>query len=103
MFSTITQSQFIDEFRAHGRQDQFSYNALVALFQHMEEMEEQTGEPLQLDVIALCCEFAEYADLDEYNADYCAAGDDPDTMQDIEDKTLVIYIGKSESFLIQQY
>jgi len=99
MFSTITQSQFIDEFRAHGRKDQFSYKALVALFAHMEEMEEQTGEPLQLDVIGLCCEYAEYEDIEEYNADYTKA----ETMEDIEDRTTVIYIGRGDAFLIQQY
>ena len=99
MFSTITQSQFIDEFRAHGRQDQFSYNALVALFAHMQDMEEQTGEELQLDVIALCCEYAEYEDIEEYNADYTKA----ETMEDIEDRTAVIYIRRGDAFLIQQY
>jgi hypothetical protein len=99
MFSTITQSQFIDEFRAHGRQDQFSYNALVALFAHMQDMEEQTGEELQLDVIALCCEYAEYEDIEEYNADYTKA----ETMEDIEDRTAVIYIRRGDAFLIQQH
>tara|TARA_R110000868_G_scaffold711_4_gene5134 strand:+ start:1070 stop:1378 length:309 start_codon:yes stop_codon:yes gene_type:complete len=102
MFTAINQSQFIDEFRAHGRQDQFSYGALVALFQSLEEMEEQTGEELELDVIGLCCEFAEYADLEAYNADYNDSSD-AQTMQDIEDRTTVIYIGKGDSFLIQQY
>ena len=99
MFSTITQSQFIDEFRAHGRQDQFSYGALVALFQYMVEMEDQTGEELQLDVIALCCEYAEYEDIEEYNADY----DKAETMEDIEDRTAVIYIRRGDAFLIQQH
>lgn len=104
MFSTITQSMFIDEFRAHGRQDQFSYKALVALYAHMVDMEEQTGEELQLDVVGLCCEFTEYEDLQEYNADYNTGDpEDADTMEDIEDKTNVIRIGKGESFLIQQY
>ena len=99
MFTKINQSQFIDEFRAHGRQDQFSYNALVALFQYMVEMEDQTGEELQLDVIALCCEYAEYEDIEEYNADYTKA----ETMEDIEDRTTVIYIHRGDAFLIQQY
>ena len=99
MFTKINQSQFIDEFRAHGRQDQFSYKALVALFAHMQDMEEQTGEDLQLDVIALCCEFSEYEDIEEYNADY----DKAETMEDIEDRTTVIYIGRDDAFLIQHY
>lgn len=99
MFTTITQSQFIDEFKAHGRQDQFSYGALVALFQYMEEMEEQTGEELELDVVALCCEYTEYSSFEAYNREYHNA----DNMEDVEGMTTVIYIGKTESFLIQQY
>ena len=100
MFTKINQSQFIDEFRAHGRQDQFSYGALVALFNWLEEIE-FTAE---LDVIGLCCEFAEYSDLEEYNADYNTGDpEDADTMEDIENKTTLIRIGKGESFLIQQY
>ena len=100
MFTTITQSMFIDEFRAHGRQDQFSYKALVALFNWLEEIE-FTGE---LDVIGLCCEFAEYEDLQEYNADYNTGDpEDADSMEDIENKTTLIRIGKGEAFLIQQY
>lgn len=99
MFTKINQSQFIDEFRAHGRQDQFSYGALVALYAHMVDMEEQTGEELQLDVIALCCEYTEYLNFEAYNREYHNA----DNMEDVESMTTVIYIGKGESFLIQQY
>jgi hypothetical protein len=99
MFTKINQSQFIDSFRSMGRETQFSYGALCALFQYMSELEEQTGEELELDVIALCCEFTEYASFEEYNREYHNA----DNMEDIESMTTVIYIDKGESFLIQQY
>jgi hypothetical protein len=99
MFTKINQSQFIDSFRNMGRETQFSYGALVALFQYMEEMEESCGEEVELDVVALCCEFTEYASFEEYNREYHNA----DNMEDIESMTTVIYIDKGESFLIQQY
>lgn len=102
MFSKINQAQFIDEFRQYGRQNQFSHGALVALFNHLEEMEELRGEELQLDVIALCCGFAEYATLDEYNKEHNKDAD-PVTMDDIDSSTPVVYIGKTGSFLIEQY
>jgi hypothetical protein len=99
MFTKINQSQFIDSFRNMGRETQFSYGALCALFQYMEDIEESCGEELELDVIALCCEFTEYASFEEYNREYHNA----DNMEDVESMTTVIYIGKGESFLIQQY
>jgi hypothetical protein len=99
MFTKINQSQFIDSFRSMGRETQFSYGALCALFQYMEDTEDNCGEEVELDVIALCCEFTEYASFEEYNREYHNA----DNMEDVESMTTVIYIDKGESFLIQQY
>jgi hypothetical protein len=47
-------SQFRDAFRAAGRQDQFSYEALGLLFDYLEDVHPD----YELDVIALCCEYA---------------------------------------------
>lgn len=99
MFTKINQSMFIDSFRSMGRETQFSYGALCALFQYMEDTEDNCGEEVELDVIALCCEFTEYASFEEYNREYHNA----DNMEDVESMTTVIYIDKGESFLIQQY
>lgn len=60
MYQTInTVSNFRDEFRACGRADQFSYEALGLLFDYLEAYEMDTGEEIKLDVISLCCEFSE--------------------------------------------
>jgi hypothetical protein len=48
-------SQFRDEFRQCGRADQFSYEALGLLFDYLEDIDPDHD----LDVIALCCEYAE--------------------------------------------
>ena len=56
----VTQYSFVDAFRAKGRESQFSYHALRALFEHLERVEEDTDTELELDPIALCCEWAEY-------------------------------------------
>jgi len=48
-------SQFRDEFRQCGRADQFSYEALGLLFDYLEDV----NNDYDLDVIALCCEYAE--------------------------------------------
>lgn len=56
----VTEYTFIDSFRAHGRENQFSYPALRALFEYFEDFEENTGEELELDPIAICCEWQEF-------------------------------------------
>lgn len=56
---TLNVYQFRDAFRAAGRNDQFSYKGLECLFDYLEEYSEDTGEPFELDVIALCCDFYE--------------------------------------------
>lgn len=56
---TLNVYQFRDAFRAAGRNDQFSYKGLECLFDFLEEYSDSTGEPVELDVIALCCDFYE--------------------------------------------
>ena len=70
MKTTVTRHDFHDAFRRMGREDQFSYEGLNALFEYLEEYEESTGEELELDVIALCCDYAEYSSLDEIIEEY---------------------------------
>lgn len=59
MKTTVSRYEFERAFVNHGRKDQFSYEALGLLFNYLEEYEESTGEEIELDVIALCCEYSE--------------------------------------------
>jgi len=56
---TLNVYQFSDAFRACGRNDRFSYKGLECLFDYLEQYSEGTGEPFELDVVALCCDFYE--------------------------------------------
>ena len=100
---TIVQSinsvyQFREAFRLAGRMDQFSYEGLEVLFDYLEELSESTGEPIELDVIALCCEYYESSIeelIDDYNIDLSEVEeDDPDSIIEVvreylEDNTSV--------------
>ena len=79
---------FRQAFQDYGRGAQFSYDALTALFEWLEEMAEDTGTPYELDVIGLCCEFTEYSDLAEIQANYSST--DIDSIEDLRDHTSVI-------------
>ena len=79
MKQTIYFSAFCDAFHAYKRYDQFGYQALQILFEYLEEYEDSTGEELELDVIALCCDYSvdSVADIAaEYSIDLSECEDD---------------------------
>ncbi len=90
--------QFQEAFRLAGRGDQFSYEGLEVLFNYLEELSKDTGETIELDVVALCCEYYESSIqelIDNYNIDVSDADeDDPDSIigvvrEYLEDNTSV--------------
>jgi hypothetical protein len=54
---------YLEDFRAAfnraGRGDQFSYEGLELIYDYIDEYERDSGEEIELDIIALCCEWAE--------------------------------------------
>lgn len=97
MYQTITVSQFDDAFHAMGRGDQFSYAARHALYDYLEQYAEDTGSEVELDVIALCCDYTEYADFEQLQADYS----DIESMEDLQNHTTVIEF--DGGIIIQQF
>ena len=95
---TINETQFIDKF-IQLRPNNFSYDGLIALFEWLEQYEEDTETEMELDVIGICCDFSEYDNLKEFQEDY---GKDYESIEEIENETLVIPID-DESFIIQQF
>jgi len=79
--------------------DNFSYEGLKALFEYLEQYEDDTGAEVELDVIALCCEYMEYDSINEYNENY---GTEHSEIDAIQDDTTLIKIDDN-SFIIQQY
>ena len=99
MIDTISIYTFRRWFEDH-RPNNFSYTGLASLFEYLEEYEESTGEQIEFDPIALCCEYTEYDDLGEFHQNY-----DKETYPDkdsIMDYTQVIEVG-TDSFIIQNF
>lgn len=93
MFITVNEHDFIEAFRRMGRmytpdnpEGNFSGNALRALFEYLEDMEAGSDEPIELDVIGLCCEFAEYPSAWEAFQDYADPSDIADGEENDEDE-----------------
>ena len=105
MKQSINEYQFRDAFHKMGREEQFSYAGLSALYDYLEQLGDDIGEEIELDVIALCCEYAEYDSLAEFREDY---GEEYNTIEDIENETTVIMIDfrrytNKGSFIIRQF
>ena len=90
--------QFREAFRLAGRSDQFSHEGLEVLFDYLDNLSEDTGEPIELDVVALCCEYYESSIeelINNYNIDLSEVDeDDTDSIIEIvreylEDNTSV--------------
>ena len=95
-------NDFLEEFEKDGRKDQFSYEGKKALFNYLNELAEDLGQPIELDIIALCCEFTEYASLKEFNDTYGYSVDEVNSIDDVQYYTTVIPID-DESFIIQDF
>jgi|TARA_R110001632_G_scaffold200109_1_gene322728 hypothetical protein len=96
MVKSINVYEFITEFEAI-RPNQFTREGLEALFEYLAEYDED----IELDVVALCCSFAEYHSLEEFQSDY---GDDYiyESINQIAEQTAVIQIN-DDSFIIEQF
>ena len=70
IIQSVSVSDFRDAFRLMGRQDSFSYTALGALFDYHDDLSDDLGEPWELDVIAICCDWSEYDSALEAAGEY---------------------------------
>ena len=58
IIQTVDVYQFSKAF-LDSRPNNFSYEGLACLFDYLDQLSDDCGEPLELDVIAICCEFSE--------------------------------------------
>lgn len=64
MKQSINLHDFRQAFHNMGKGEQFTYKGLAALFDYLEAYEDDTGEQIDLDVIALCCDYCEMTELE---------------------------------------
>ena len=96
MKQSVNFTAFVDAFRAHQRYDQFGYEALKVIFDYLEEYEDSTGVEIELDVIAICCDY-DTAHYTEIASNYSI---DLEGLDDDEAKEAVIgHIQDSSSYL----
>ena len=86
---TLTQSQFTDALK-NDKYTSWSYGATVALYEYLSDFEED----IELDIVAIRCEYSEYDTCEEYASEffefegmtYDADGGEELTCEEVEDK-----------------
>jgi hypothetical protein len=105
MIQTVNLHDFRQAFHDCGRGEQFSHEALGLIFEYFEDLERDTGQTYDLDIIAICCEVSEMT-ADEvreaYNIDASfpddTNGDCDDVINYLEHNTSVI--GQTDNTII---
>jgi len=108
MKQSINFSQFVDAFHTYKRYDQFGYDALRIIFDYLEDYENQCNDELELDVIAICCDYnvSHWTDVaQDYNIDLSDANGDADEEEQIvleylNDHTMVL--GETDCEIVYQ-
>ncbi len=88
MKKTINFYGFVKAFTDAGRAEQFSREALAGIFDYIEQAERDAGEELELDVIAICCDFTEASWQDivsNYSIDISDCESDQDYRDAVQD------------------
>lgn len=111
MKTTITETQFKQAFRDADRRDNFTNEALGMLFDYLEECEASTGEEMEFNVVAICCEYyEEYArdindnyslELDLFDMDDAEAAEA--VAEALNDHTSVIGTTSAGTVVFQAY
>jgi hypothetical protein len=89
MIEQVNESEFINRFALMDRRENFSYEGRLALFEYFEGLEEDLSEQIEFDCIAICCEYSEYENLQDFWNQGFNKEDYPD-LDTIRENTIVI-------------
>lgn len=85
---TLDKYSFVDAFKQSSRKDQFSHEALEAIFDYLEEYSDSTGENVEFDIVAICCDWSEMSWQEvaqSYDVDLSQCTDDDERIGEVED------------------
>ena len=90
MYKTLTTGQIVDALRDDS--NPWSYAGAEALAEYLEDLEESTGQEMELDAVAIRCDFAEYSTAVAAIRDYCGdeMDDEEEALEYLRERTLVV-------------
>ena len=94
---TLTSYDFVNLF-GQRRPDNFSRDALAALYEYYRDSEEDTGEEIEFDPVSICCDWTEYDSASEaaeaYGWEAGEAEGEKEALQYLHDETTVLELEK---------
>jgi hypothetical protein len=84
---TLDKYSFVEAFKQSSRKDQFSYEALETIFDYLEDYSDSIGEPVEFDIVGICCDWAEMTWKEiavSYDVDLSSCEDDDERIGEIE-------------------
>lgn len=96
MKKTINNCEFVEMFDKCGRSGNFSRLGRRKLAEYFEQLEEDLGQDIEVDVIAICCDYSEIEIKDIERETGC------ENLEDLQDNTTVIEVD-DETIIYQNF
>lgn len=102
-------SEFVNLFDQYSRSENFSVLGREALYRYFEGLSDDIGEDIQIDIIALCCEWSECKEDELVMVyGYLVDDDEPDVediLSELENHTAIIQVDHYDfiSYLIREF
>ena len=96
MYQSVNFEDFRDAFRNYNRMDNFTYAGARALFDYLEQYEEDCDTRIELDVVALCCDYNEEA------LQYVLENYSLESLEELQDHTCVINYDEETGLVLYQ-
>lgn len=109
MITTINLNDFRQAFHNMDRTNQFSYEGLEVLFDWFEDLEASQEQSIELDVIAICCDYSEASVkeiIDTYSIDIDGVeADEVDefVLDYLNDRTIVLGVCEHGEIVYQNF
>ena len=84
MKTTLTTSQAAN-ILLEDENANWSQTGAFALVEYLEELEEDCGMEIELDHVAIRCDFSEYDSLKDWSREYFGAGNEPRDLKDADE------------------
>lgn len=71
----------------------------LAMAEYLVQMSEGNGEDMELDIVAIRCEYTEWASLEEYLEAYLLEADTCETWADVAENATVVEFGNGRAIV----
>jgi len=98
MKKNVSESMFIEEI-VGDEYNSMSYEGAKALYEWIEQYEDDADTETEFDKVAIRCEFSEYENFEAVQSEYS----DIKSLDDLQDHTSVIEIPGTDRLIIAQF